>query len=128
MNVAYDSNGKIMSKGEDVSKAGGQVLTGVDPTLDLWLYDVIDGKLTVVPERAWQSIRNLRNSLLSVSDWTQLADTPTVSKDWSAYRQALRDIPQTYATPEEVIWPDPPAVDLHKVFTSQSIVVKPVIR
>lgn len=57
----------------------------------------------------WNTIRLKRNSLLVQSDHTQLPDFPEAKKaEWATYRQALRDIPQTYATPEEVIWPTPP--------------------
>jgi hypothetical protein len=57
----------------------------------------------------WDIIRLRRNKLLEASDHTQLPDFPEAKKtEWATYRQALRDIPQTYATPEEVIWPTPP--------------------
>lgn len=56
----------------------------------------------------WDSIRARRNSLLVASDWTQLADSPADKAAWSAYRQELRDITSTYATPDEVVWPTPP--------------------
>jgi hypothetical protein len=57
----------------------------------------------------WDDVRPYRNHLLNESDRTQLPDYPETKKaEWATYRQALRDIPQTYATPEEVIWPTPP--------------------
>jgi hypothetical protein len=57
----------------------------------------------------WDIIRLRRNKLLENSDHTQLPDFPALKKEeWATYRQLLRDIPQTYATPEEVIWPTPP--------------------
>ena len=51
---------------------------------------------------------NLRNAKLAESDWTQVADTPVDKTVWATYRQALRDIPQDFATPEEVVWPTLP--------------------
>ena len=58
----------------------------------------------------WDNLRVYRNILLKESDYTQLPDFPEAKKvEWATYRQALRDIPQTYATPEEVIWPTKPA-------------------
>jgi len=56
----------------------------------------------------WDAIRNERNFLLTQSDWTQLADAPLSPEQkqaWTAYRQALRDVPSSFATPEEVVWP-----------------------
>lgn len=36
--------------------------------------------------------RSKRNSLLTESDWTQVADAPVDATAWATYRQALRDI------------------------------------
>lgn len=59
-------------------------------------------------------IRLIRNQILADSDWTQFPDSP-LSKakktKWSAYRQALRDIPETYADAisiDDIIWPTKP--------------------
>lgn len=56
----------------------------------------------------WQIIRLRRNRLLRQSDFTQMPDWPGDKQAWADYRQLLRDIPQTYATPEEVVWPTKP--------------------
>jgi hypothetical protein len=56
----------------------------------------------------WDQIRSQRNSLLYGSDWTQLSDSPVNLSTWAIYRQELRDIPQTFSTPESVIWPSKP--------------------
>ncbi len=57
----------------------------------------------------WDIVRFERNNRLQISDHTQLPDFPEAKKtDWATYRQLLRDIPQTYATPQEVIWPTAP--------------------
>lgn len=67
---------------------------------------------TVLPDPeplTWDRIRAERNFLLSQSDWTQLADAPLSPEQkqaWAVYRQALRDVPSSFATPEEVVWPD----------------------
>ena len=62
-------------------------------------------------------LRIKRNQLLQETDWTQNRDV-TLANDaeWAAYRQALRDLPNT-ATPEldeygnltNVTWPEKPA-------------------
>lgn len=54
---------------------------------------------------SWDSIRTKRNRLLDESDYTQIPDWPGNKTAWAVYRQSLRDIPQTYSTPVEVVWP-----------------------
>lgn len=51
------------------------------------------------------SVRAQRNSLLSQSDWTQVADAPVDKAVWATYRQALRDITAQVGFPFEVVWP-----------------------
>jgi hypothetical protein len=63
------------------------------------------------PALTWDDIRTQRNTLMAACDWTQLPDavlTFTERQLWQDYRQALRDIPQIYATPDAVIWPEKP--------------------
>jgi hypothetical protein len=58
---------------------------------------------------SWEEVRSKRSILLKDSDWTDLPNTPLTTKEaWLSYRQALRDIPTTFKTPEEVIWPEAP--------------------
>lgn len=53
-------------------------------------------------------IRNIRDSKLSSSDWTQVADAPVDQAAWATYRQALRDVPQQAGFPFSVTWPQEP--------------------
>ena len=57
-------------------------------------------------------VRSQRDSQLRDSDWTQLGDATLgdhTAEEWRTYRQALKDIPQTYSRVSEVVWPnDPP--------------------
>ena len=57
---------------------------------------------------ALDSLRNRRNQLLSETDWMANSDV-TMSDEWKAYRQALRDITKTYKNQHEVVWPTPPS-------------------
>jgi len=57
---------------------------------------------------SWDGIRVRRDDLLAASDWTQVADAPANQQAWAVYRQALRDIPQDFATPGDVVWPAAP--------------------
>jgi hypothetical protein len=52
--------------------------------------------------------REERNTRLSDTDWTQLADAPVDKEAWAAYRQALRDVPSQEGFPLTVQWPEPP--------------------
>lgn len=56
----------------------------------------------------WDYIRAERTRLLASSDWTQLADAPANKEAWATYRQSLRDITTTFATPAAVVWPVKP--------------------
>lgn len=59
-------------------------------------------------EKLWQNVRNKRNSLLSYSDWTTLPDAPIDKELWYKYRQKLRDIPNDFSDPREVVFPEEP--------------------
>ncbi len=51
-------------------------------------------------------IRSQRDSLLQQSDVFALADR--ITDDWTAYRQALRDVPAQDGFPASVTWPTKP--------------------
>lgn len=62
-------------------------------------------------EGQWGNVRYERNTLLAVCDWTQLIDCPLNAEQksaWSAYRQELRNVPQTQTDPLNIIWPSTP--------------------
>ena len=68
-----------------------------------------DKTILNLEETSWAIIRKKRDYLLWSTDWTM---TPGCSLDqsaWSAYRQALRDIPQTYKEYSKVEWPTQPS-------------------
>jgi hypothetical protein len=59
----------------------------------------------------WDDAKGQRGYLLKNCDWTQLSDSPLSEEKlilWRDYRQALRDIPQTYQNIEDIIWPTEP--------------------
>ena len=62
-------------------------------------------------ELPWYPIREERDRLLSACDWTQTNDVPLTAEQkaaWADYRQALRDIPQSFDSADDVIWPEAP--------------------
>jgi hypothetical protein len=57
------------------------------------------------------ALRAERNRRLAECDWTQIADAPLDKAQktaWAAYRQALRDVPETTAGLHDVMWPEQP--------------------
>jgi hypothetical protein len=67
-----------------------------------------------LPDINITDIRNERNQLLIMSDWTQLLDSPmdeALQREWQVYRQQLRDFPAAVLSctkDEKVSWPTPP--------------------
>lgn len=62
-------------------------------------------------EIGWNQVRSQRDEMLQQSDLLVLIDKwETLSEERKneirIYRQALRDIPQTFETPESVVWPE----------------------
>lgn len=66
-----------------------------------------------------KELRDMRNDLLTESDWTQLPDVLPVRDQawldsWKTYRQELRDLPFVYKAPDptvkikQVVWPNIP--------------------
>jgi len=62
-------------------------------------------------EVTWDTIRAKRDQLIRESDYTMTPGATVDQAQWAAYRQILRDIPQTFATtgPESVVWPVVPS-------------------
>lgn len=59
-------------------------------------------------------LRLERDKKLAETDWVTVRATDTgipVSDEWNAYRQALRDITNTYTSLDNVVWPVPPTVN-----------------
>ena len=59
----------------------------------------------------WADIRSKRDSILQATDWTMTTGATVDQAQWAAYRQVIRDIPQTYKdkTPDDVVWPTQPS-------------------
>ena len=69
-------------------------------------YKVLD-----LEDDTWENVRKKRNYLLKSTDWTVTPGSTVDQAQWSAYRQNLRDIPQTYKdkTADQVNWPVQPS-------------------
>ena len=59
----------------------------------------------------WEEVRDIRDNLLTQSDWTQFQDSPITGSlltDWQTYRQGLRDI-TSQENPYSLTWPTKPS-------------------
>jgi len=64
--------------------------------------------IVVSDEEKAQQVRSRRDSLLTESDWTQVADAPVDKTAWATYRQSLRDVPSQAEFPTTIAWPTKP--------------------
>lgn len=63
--------------------------------------------LALIAREALRNLRAERDRLIAATDWWVLPDrTPTQAQ--LAYRQALRDITNSYASLNDVVWPEKP--------------------
>lgn len=64
------------------------------------------------PQKTWADVRKQRDSLLIEAEREYNFDSPESLKTaWRAYKQQLRDIPDTYKDLEDlnqIVWPDQP--------------------
>jgi hypothetical protein len=123
----YDKTTGVILNSADLNDTQLAALLATDPNLDyINLYTtglenvVIDlttkklKKLTPPAQNITALIRQQRIGLLSSSDWTQTVDSPLSAEkkaEWAAYRQALRDLPDTGANVnsiDDVVWPTQP--------------------
>ena len=69
--------------------------------------DLTEEEITELKEDRWNYLREKRDTLLSETDYMALQDTPTLSEEWSTYRQSLRDI-TNQPDPFNITWPTKP--------------------
>ena len=116
-NSIYDSSGNVSSVYEDILDT--ETKTAIPKTTDNVDYNnylewVAEGN---TPEAAdedtltWDDIRDTRDKILRDTDWTMTTGATVDQAQWAAYRQVIRDIPQTYKdkTPDDVVWPTQPS-------------------
>ena len=75
-----------------------------------WAYS--DGNFTPPVDEdalsATEMARGRRDALLERTDWRAGSDL-TMSDEWKAYRQALRDVPSQSGFPDSITWPEEPS-------------------
>jgi len=62
---------------------------------------------TPTAEENLQALREVRNRLLAETDVWALSDR-TMTQEQTDYRQALRDITDSYTSLDDVVWPTKP--------------------
>ena len=77
--VAYDADGNVVEYDNDAAEAEGNLM----------------------------ELRQERDRLLLETDWWASSDL-TMTAEQTAYRQALRDITNTYTSLDDVVWPTKP--------------------
>ena len=77
-------------------------------------YKILDNEAVLRTEPITDLIRNIRNDMLSASDWTQTIDCPLTDAkkaEWATYRQELRDLPSSHESTtniNDVVFPTQP--------------------
>jgi len=61
----------------------------------------------LIAAQPMKELRAERDRKLAETDWWAVADR-TMTAEQTAYRQALRDITDTYTSLQDVVWPDKP--------------------
>ena len=76
----------------------------------IWNSDKSEWSPPILPVVTIGEIREQRDQMLIDSDWrVSVSDYPNEDKDqWVAYRQLLRDFPDTYVPVESPSWPTQP--------------------
>jgi hypothetical protein len=78
-------------------------------------------ELADLNDLAWQGIREERDVMIKEVEWRVFrylseeragitTHTDNIS-DLDTYMQKLRDIPETYSNPDDVVWPTPPGAE-----------------
>jgi hypothetical protein len=116
MNYTYKKSPKYNGKETSIIRSDGACISICESNTDYqeYLKWVAEGN-TADPDDTeiltWDSIRATRDQILKDTDWTMTTGATVDQAQWAAYRQVIRDIPQTYKdkTPNDVVWPTQPS-------------------
>jgi hypothetical protein len=64
-------------------------------------------KAELIAAEPMRLLREERDRRLAQTDWWAVADR-TMTAEQTAYRQALRDVPENYTSLDDVVWPTKP--------------------
>jgi hypothetical protein len=124
--IIYNALGEILRTGQcpdkDLQLQAGSDESVMEGIADDSLHIIVDEMVVDKPLESEESknaelllaLRIKRDFILTWCDWTQLSDSPLTDSDkiaWQAYRQELRDLPETYSDAtlmDQVVFPNPP--------------------
>ena len=90
--VTVEDQPSYTERTQTVSQEATPTGSGSSWTVGWTVTDKTQEEVQEYDENVAASNRSQRDSLLSSSDWTQVADAPVDATSWATYRQALRDI------------------------------------
>ena len=90
-----------------VSAVTGQDMEGNDITIQTHFSGNDSDKNARLLADKWTNVRRDRDRKLAETDYLALSDS-TLASDMKTYRQALRDVPEDNADPDDISWPTKP--------------------
>ena len=90
-----------------VSAVTGQDIDGNDITIQTHFSGDDTARNARLLANKWTAVRRERDRRLSQTDYLALSDG-TLTADMTAYREALRDVPEDNADVESITWPTKP--------------------
>ena len=114
MNYTYKKSPKFNDKETSIIRSDGACIPICENNRDYqeYLLWVAEGNTAeAVDGLTWDDIRTTRDQILRSTDCTMTTGATVDQAQWAAYRQVIRDIPQTYKdkTPDDVVWPTQPS-------------------
>lgn len=107
----YEVTAEYENGGKDVKKV---IDTPAAPAMEAWdEYRDIRRYVAYTVEELAANARDRRKALLMACDWTQALDAPIdgpTREAYRTYRQALRDITEQEAFPQDIVWPELPEI------------------
>jgi len=90
------------------SDANGSAIESTDPSDWGTTWAAVSAKKDeLVAAQPMKELREERNRRIAETDWWASSDL-TMTAEQTAYRQALRDITNTYTSLDDVVWPTKP--------------------
>jgi len=83
------------------------VINGISRDANAEELAIIEANKAAALLSATDDLRQVRNQMLAETDWWASSDL-TMTDAQTAYRQALRDITDTYSSLNDVVWPEKP--------------------
>lgn len=80
--------------------------------LELELYEALHPEWVLeLTDSSWDNVKKKRDYILKSTDWVMTSGSTLDQSQWAAYRQILRDLPQTFAVTgvDSIVWPIQPS-------------------